>query len=123
MTTITTVATVAIPTRDQDASKAFYIDKLGFEERVDVEMSVGFRWIEVAPPGSEVTVTLLEAGDEMPAGRDTGIRLVSDDASAEHAALTEAGLDVSELLDWPDAPLMFAFRDDGGNTLYLVETE
>lgn len=123
MTTITTVMTVAIPTRDQERSKAFYVERLGFEERVDVEMSAGFRWIEVAPPGSDVTVTLLAAGDEMPAGRDTGIRLVADDAAAEHASMTEAGVDVGELLDWPDAPLMFAFRDEDANTLYLVQTE
>ncbi|WP_040491255.1 VOC family protein [Ilumatobacter nonamiensis] len=123
MTTITTVSTVAIPTSNQDRSVTFYVDRLGFEKRVDVEMSAGFRWIEVAPPGSDVTVTLLQAGDEMPAGRDTGIRLVATDAAAEHEAMTEAGVDVGELLDWPDAPLMFAFRDVDDNTLYLVETE
>lgn len=121
MTTITTVSTIAIPTRDQERSKAFYVDQLGFEGRTDVAMSVGFRWIEVAPPGSAVTITLLAAGNEMPAGRDTGIRLVTLDASADHEAMTKAGIDVDELLDWPDAPLMFSFRDVDGNTLYLVE--
>lgn len=123
MTTIKAVTTVAIPTRDQDRSKAFYVDRLGFEERVDVEMSAGFRWIEVAPPGSDVTVTLLAAGDEMPAGRDTGIRLTAGDATAEHELMTKAGVDVGEILDWPDAPLMFTFHDEDGNTLYLVEKQ
>lgn len=37
--------------------------------------------------------------------------------------MTGAGVNVDELLDWPDAPLMFAFRDIDANALYLVETE
>ena len=123
MTTITAVSSVAIPSSDQDASKAFYIDQLGFEERADFQMSVGFRLVVVAPPDADVSVMLLPADDEMPAGRDTGIRLLSTDAAAEHKSMTEAGVDVDELLDWPDAPLMFAFRDQDGNTLYLVEKQ
>ncbi len=59
----------------------------------------------------------------MPAGRDTGIRLVADDAAAAHATMSDAGVDVGELLDWPDAPLMYMFRDLDQNTLYLVEAE
>lgn len=123
MTTMTTISTVAIPTRDQDRSLGFYVDRLGFEKRMDVQMSGGFRWIEIAPPGSGVTVTLLPAGDEMPAGRDTGIRLLTTDAASEHESMSAAGVEVGELLDWPDAPLMFSFRDLDANTLYLVETE
>lgn len=123
MTTITGLTSVAIPTTDQDASKRFYVDRLGFEEQTDFQMSAGFRLVIVAPPGSEVTIMLLPADDEMPAGRDTGIRLLSTDASAEHTSMTEAGVDVDELLDWPDAPLMFVFRDPDGNTLYLVENQ
>lgn len=123
MTTLSSVTGVAIPTSDQDASKEFYLDRLGFEERVDVEMSVGFRLVVVAPPGSDVTIMLLPEGEEMPAGRDTGIRLLSTDAAAEHESMTEAGVDVDELLDWPDAPLMFVFRDQDGNTLYVVEKQ
>lgn len=123
MTTLSGVTSVAIPTSDQDASKEFYIDRLGFEERVDVEMSAGFRLVVVAPPGSDVYIMLLPEDEEMPAGRDTGIRLLSADAAAEHKSMTEAGVDVDELLDWPDAPLMFVFRDQDGNTLYVVEKQ
>jgi lactoylglutathione lyase len=33
------------------------------------------------------------------------------------------GVDVDEVLRWPDAPPMFAFRDQDGNGLEIVEGE
>jgi hypothetical protein len=59
----------------------------------------------------------------LPSGIDTGIRFVTTDAEAEHAAMTKAGVDVEELLRWPDVPLMFSFRDLDGNTFYLAEAD
>jgi catechol 2,3-dioxygenase-like lactoylglutathione lyase family enzyme len=37
--------------RDQDDSKAFYADRLGFEVLRDEEMFPGARWLELRPPG------------------------------------------------------------------------
>ncbi len=90
-TTITTIRTVAIPATDQDRSVAFFVDKLGFEKRMDAELAEGFRWIEVAPPGSDVSVAIVTASGELPAGIDTGIRFVTTDAEAEHASMERAG--------------------------------
>ncbi|MBM0236997.1 VOC family protein [Micromonospora sp. ATA32] len=36
---------------DQERSREFYVDKLGFEVRTDAEMAPGQRWLEVAPKG------------------------------------------------------------------------
>ena len=120
-TTITTIRTVAIPAADQDRSVAFFVDKLGFEKRMDAEIAPGFRWIEVAPPASPVSVAIVEASTELPAGVDTGIRFVVLDAEAEHASMAGHGVDVGELLLWPGVPAMFSFRDIDGNTFYLAE--
>ncbi len=119
-TTITTIRTVAIPASDQDRTVAFFVD-LGFEVQMDAELSEGFRWIEVAPPGSAVSVAIVAASDELPSGIDTGIRFLATDAEAEHQAMTAHGVDVAELLRWPGVPLMFSFRDIDGNTFYLAE--
>jgi catechol 2,3-dioxygenase-like lactoylglutathione lyase family enzyme len=120
-TTITTIRTVAIPARDQDRATSFFVDRLGFERRMDAELSEGFRWIEVAPPGSDVSVAIVATSDGLPAGVDTGIRFVTTDADAEHASMTAAGVDVDEVLHWPGVPAMFSFRDPDGNTFYLAE--
>jgi catechol 2,3-dioxygenase-like lactoylglutathione lyase family enzyme len=120
-TTITTVRTVAIPATDQDRSVAFFVDTLGFEKRMDAEIAKDFRWIEVAPPGSDVSVAIVTASSELPAGIDTGIRFVTTDADAEHASMVRNGVDADEVLRWPGVPPMFSFRDVDGNTYYLAE--
>ena len=121
-TLFTGLANVAIPVTDQDRTKALF-ESLGFETTRDADLGGGFRWIEVAPPGSGTAVALVAAGEGLPCGIDTGIRLVAPDARAAHAVLADRGLDVGELLDWPTAPLMFTFTDPDGNRLYVMEPE
>ena len=119
---ITQVATVAVHVADQDRSLKFYIDSLGFEIRRDVPFGDGNRWIEVAPPGGATSVAVLADPGGM-AGVDTGIRLATTDADADHARLTALGADVaSEVMRWPGVPAMFVLRDTDGNTLYIVES-
>jgi len=117
----TGVHTVAVPVRDQDAALAFYTGPLGLEVRFDAELQPGFRWVDVAAPGAATSLALVRAGDGLPTGVDTGIRLVTPDARDAHTALTDAGADVGELLLWDSAPPMFSFRDPDGNTLYVTE--
>ncbi|MFI2103824.1 VOC family protein [Isoptericola sp. NPDC019693] len=117
----TGVQTVAVPVRDQDAALAFYTGPLGLEVRFDAELQPGFRWVDVAAPGAATSLALVRAGDGLPAGVDTGVRLVTPDARGAHAALADAGAEVGELLLWESAPPMFSFRDPDGNTLYVTE--
>ena len=112
---ITELHTVGIPVNDQDRALAFY-RALGFETRRDVPMGEGARGIEVAPPGAAVTMEPAEA--ERPAGVETGIRLTTADADA---ALRAQGVDADDVLRWPGVPPMFAFRDQDGNGLEIVE--
>jgi catechol 2,3-dioxygenase-like lactoylglutathione lyase family enzyme len=119
--TFSAVITVAIPVTDQDRTKVL-LERLGLETRLDTELQPGFRWIELGPPGGGTTISLVQAGPDLPAGIDTGVRLATPDARAAHATVTELGLQAGELLDWETAPLMFAFRDPDGNRFYVTET-
>jgi lactoylglutathione lyase len=114
------VHTVGLPVADQDAAQAFY-EGLGFETRRDVPMGEGARWIEVAPPGAPVTLALEPARADRPAGVETGIRLTTGDADDANAALRARGVDADDVLRWPGVPPMFAFRDQDGNGLVIVE--
>jgi catechol 2,3-dioxygenase-like lactoylglutathione lyase family enzyme len=119
-TQITDVGTVGIPVADQERALAFYRDTLGFEVRMDGTFGEGMRWIEVAPPGATTTVALAQSGDANPSGVDTGVRLSTADARADHAALRDRGVDVdAEIIPFP-VP-MFTFLDPDGNRLYVVE--
>ncbi|MEJ7583955.1 MAG: hypothetical protein WKF43_07670 [Acidimicrobiales bacterium] len=111
---------MAIPVTDQDRTKAL-LEGLGFETRFDADLGNGFRWIELAPAGAATSIALVASGDGLPAGIDTGIRLVTSDARAAHAHLLSLGLPVGDLLDWPTAPLMFSFCDLDDNRMYVAE--
>ena len=120
--TLTGISTVAIAVSDQDATKRLF-EQLGFETRFDAEVNVDFRWIDMGPPGPGTTLSLVATTDALPTGVDTGIRFITPDARAAHVRLTDLGLRVSGLLDWPTAPLMFEFWDADGNTIYVAEAE
>jgi predicted enzyme related to lactoylglutathione lyase len=123
-TTISGVATVAVPVSDVEGALEFYVGTLGFEKRVDATFGEGLRWVEVAPRGAATTVALAPSNDEVPSGQDTGIRLTSEDADADHAALRAAAVDVDdEVMRWPGVPPMFGVRDPEGNRLYVVERQ
>jgi hypothetical protein len=119
-TTFTGLSTVAIPVTSQNRTKAL-LETLGFETRFDAELREGFRWVELAPPGASTSIALVDSGDTLPTGVDTGIRLVTTDARAAHTELLGLGLSVGELLDWDSVPLMFSFCDLDGNRLYVTE--
>src|SRR5689334_8327594 len=104
----TNLRSVAVPVTDQDRTKAV-LEQLGFSVAMDAELRPGFRWIEMELPGGEARIALVQTGPQLPTGIDTGIRLGTDDARVAHAAVTAAGFDAGELLDWPGVPLMFSF--------------
>jgi catechol 2,3-dioxygenase-like lactoylglutathione lyase family enzyme len=120
--TLSGIATIAVPVTDQDASVRLF-QALGFEKRFDADVNVGFRWIDMAPPGGGTRLSLVAATADLPAGIDTGIRFTAPDARAAHHRLQALGFTVGELLDWPTAPLMFAFSDPDGNTMYVSEPD
>jgi catechol 2,3-dioxygenase-like lactoylglutathione lyase family enzyme len=118
---ISGVATVAVPVADADRAIDFYVGTLGFEKRIDASFGSGQRWVEVAPAGASTTIALAPPGN-LSTGVDTGIRLSTPDAEADHETLRAAGASVDDVLRWPGVPPMFSLRDPDGNTLYVVQS-
>jgi catechol 2,3-dioxygenase-like lactoylglutathione lyase family enzyme len=116
------IRTIGVPVTDQDEALGFYVGTLGFDKRLDMPLpQLGSRWIEVAPVGAAVSIALVQAHDGLPSGGESGIRFTTNDAAALHADLTAAGVEVGEPLNWPGVPPMFAFRDQDGNGLEIVQ--
>jgi len=122
-THITQVGTVIVPVGDQDRALEFYVDKLGFEKRIDVPMDNSMRWIEVAPAGADTTVAIVPPREGDSAGVETRIALSTDDIDAAHASLKARGVDVDpEVSRMGDpVPPMFFFNDPDGNRFFIVE--
>jgi catechol 2,3-dioxygenase-like lactoylglutathione lyase family enzyme len=122
-TRITGLHVVGVPVRDQPRALDFYVGTLGLEKRLDGPFGEG-RWIEVAPRGAVTGVALVLAGEDTAVGVDTGIRLTTTDAEADHAALVAAGADVDpEVMRMGEGvPPMFTLRDPDGNQLFVVQS-
>src|SRR5215472_16597450 len=86
---------IVIPVADVDKVKAFYIDNAGF--RLDVDHSAGddFRVVQLTPPGSACSITLMRNPDA--AGTVQGLHLIVTDIEAAKAELAGRGVDVSEV--------------------------
>lgn len=123
-TRVSKIATVVVPVADQEAQIAFYVEKLGFEKRVDVPFGPdGERWVEVAPGDAVTTIALPPPPPGTSAGdRETGISLFAEDIDAYHGQLKADGVDVDpEVSRMGDpVPPLFWLRDPEGNVLMVV---
>ena len=64
---ITNVSIVSVFVKDVDASKAFYIDVLGFQEHTDITLSEGYRWCTVkSPTQPDLQIHLTVPGPPIP---------------------------------------------------------
>jgi catechol 2,3-dioxygenase-like lactoylglutathione lyase family enzyme len=85
---------VIIPVTDVDRAKDFYIDRAGFRLDVDHRAGEDFRVVQLTPPGSACSVTLMRNPDA--AGSLQGLHLVVTDVEGARAELAGRGVAVSE---------------------------
>jgi len=90
---------VILPVSDVDRAKAFYRDIMGFHVDVDHSAGEDFRIVQLTPPGSACSVTLMRMD---PAGVVKGLHLVVTDVRTAHEILTGRGADVGEPYHWAD---------------------
>jgi catechol 2,3-dioxygenase-like lactoylglutathione lyase family enzyme len=86
---------VIIPVTDVDRAKAFYLDQAGFRLDVDHRAGEDFRIVQLTPPGSACSVTLMRNLEA--AGSVQGLHLVVTDIDAARAELSGRGVEVSEV--------------------------
>lgn len=117
----TRIVSVSLPVADQDAALRFYTQVLGFELVADVEAWPGARWVEVALPGSDVTVALLSPDSGIP----VALRLETGDAESAYRRLAADGASLhnDEVLLLDGMPPMFHFSDRDGNGLVYLQRD
>jgi catechol 2,3-dioxygenase-like lactoylglutathione lyase family enzyme len=117
------ISVVSIPVSDQDAAKAFYVDKLGYELMADAPFGDGLRWLQVRPPGSDASLALVTWFDDMPAGSLHGLVIETDDLDGAYHALVERGVPFSGPPNATDGGTFATFADPDGNHLSLRQAE
>jgi predicted enzyme related to lactoylglutathione lyase len=128
-----TLELVVVPVSDVDRAKAFYSEQAGF--RVDVDHSAGedFRVVQLSPPGSATSITLMK-NQQMAPGSLHGLHLCVSDIDVARAELMERGVDASELFLFGEGGQMagpdperqsyntfLSFHDPDGNTWLVQE--
>src|SRR3954451_14089373 len=90
-TTVSNIGVAMFTVADQDAARAFYTEKLGFEVRSDSRFGENdeMRWLEVAPPGSTARLALTPPMFDPPGGSSIGVE--SSGVLAEHPHLRAVG--------------------------------
>jgi catechol 2,3-dioxygenase-like lactoylglutathione lyase family enzyme len=92
---------VVVPVSDMDRSKAYYSEKAGFNVDVDFRAGEDFRIVQLTPPGSACSITIMK--NEKAAGSLQGLHLVVKDIDAARAELVARGVDASEVYHY-DGP-------------------
>jgi predicted enzyme related to lactoylglutathione lyase len=105
---------VAIPVSDVDRAKAFYTEKVGFNADHDHRVSAELRFVQLTPPGSACSISFGEGITDAVPGSVQGLQLVVSDISVAHASLSERGVQVSEVQEFPWGSFVF-FSDPDGN--------
>jgi catechol 2,3-dioxygenase-like lactoylglutathione lyase family enzyme len=131
---ITHISITSVFVKDVDASKRFYVDILGFEEKDDVTLGDGFRWCTVVHPSQpELRVSLSVPGPPhtpdmiaamnraLDEGTMHGLGLNVDDCHKTYDELLARGVEFLQ----PPATRPYGTeavcRDNSGNWLVLVE--
>ena len=114
---------VPIPVADVDRAKAFYVDRLGFVEDVDVRPVDGVRVVQLTPPGSACSIGM---GTGLPAYEGTpgairALHLVVGDIEQARAELVGRGVEVSPVEDVGGGVKYASFSDPDGNSMTLQE--
>ena len=105
---------VAVPVTDVDRAKAFYVDQVGFVADHDHDVSEEIRFVQLTPPGSACSITIGKGVTDAPPGSVQGMQIVVADIHAAHAELSERGVDVSDVQEFPWGSFVF-FSDPDGN--------
>jgi catechol 2,3-dioxygenase-like lactoylglutathione lyase family enzyme len=91
---------IVVPVSDMDRAKAFYAERCGFTLDVDHRAGEDFRVIQLTPPGSSCSITLMR--NEGSAGSLQGLHLIVDDIGVAHAELTGRGVEATDVFHFED---------------------
>jgi catechol 2,3-dioxygenase-like lactoylglutathione lyase family enzyme len=134
-----TLELIVVPVSDVDRAKAFYAEKMGFNVDVDSSPNDDFRVVQLTPPGSACSITIMRNANPSPdafmaPGSLRGLHLVVPDIEAARAELVARGTDVSDFFHFGEAGqtpgldpqrqnygTYASIKDPDGNVLLLQE--
>jgi len=92
--------TIVVPVADVDRAKAFYADGVGFNVDVDHRAGEDFRVVQLTPPGSDCSISLMK--NEGAAGSLQGLHLVVPDMGEARRQLAGGNVEASDVFHFED---------------------
>ena len=119
---ITRIHSTSLPVSDQDVALDFFVNKLGWEKRIDNMVGENYRFLTVAPlgAGTELALSPSDSTDGDSASR-TPISLIADDIDATYQDLLAKGVtfkQAPQVEPWGAKGALFV--DPDGNEFYLA---
>ena len=113
---------IAVPVSDVDRAKRFYTEKVGFNADHDHTVSEQVRFVQLTPPGSACSIAIGRGVTPAEPGSVQGLQVVVTDIEAAREQLVSAGVEVSEIQDYPWGSFVF-FSDPDGNGWAVQQTQ
>ncbi len=110
----TGLAIISIPVKDQQKSKQFYSEVLGFPITREADFKPGARWIELNVPGTKTNIALVTWFENMRPGGLSGMVLLTGNIESAFETLGARGLKTSAVQSAPWGKY-FTFSDPDGN--------
>jgi hypothetical protein len=115
--------------RDQERSRRFFVDQLGFQTLVGAEVGGVGRWIVVTPPtgapGLALVVPLERSAESQRIGQNTGLSFLAEDVRAVFEEWSKQGVRFAVPPmepSWGSGQARYAlFQDVDGNRFSLIE--
>lgn len=117
---ITALKFASIPTRDQDAAVAFWVEKLGFRILTDQPMGSGKRWVELGIGRSETRIVLFTPdGHEDRIGTFFNGSFACEDVNYTYKQMVAKGVAFEGPPEHQPWGTFAKFRDPDGNIFVL----
>jgi catechol 2,3-dioxygenase-like lactoylglutathione lyase family enzyme len=117
--TIRKVQIVSVPVSDQNRSRDWYRDALGFEVVDDAPMGPDMRWLQLGVPETTFTIALVTWFDEAPPGSMRGLMFEVDDVDAMATDLHARGFLESPAVDEQPWGRFVVISDPDSNSIIL----
>ena len=111
---------IQVPVSDVDRAKDFYTKKVGFNADHDHQVSEEVRFVQLTPAGSACSIALTSGVHDMQPGSIDGLQLVVKDADAAREELSQRGVEVGAVQQFPWGRFVF-FADPDGNAWSVQE--
>lgn len=122
---------IVVMVSDQEKALEFYMQNLGFEKKLDTDVS-GYRWIVVGPKNSNTVISLIDS-DQMKKeskerieqakkkiGIPTGVWFYAKDIDATYHELKLKGVEITEPVKQVWGEIMSTVFDQDKNSFGLV---